>query len=88
MIQLDGFGAEERVPATKKDILSAMVVYGFLAYHDGKLSIPNLELTQKFSRVLDRGPLGVHMTLEESRKLLSVLFIESHSFGKENDEIS
>ncbi len=69
-IQLDGFGAEERVPTTKKDILSAMVVYGFLAYHDGKLSIPNLELTQKFSRVLDRGTLGVHMTLEESRKLL------------------
>lgn len=69
-IRLDGFGAEERVPKTRRDILSSMVVYGFLTYHDGRLSIPNLELAQKFSDLLDRGTLGVSMSLEESRKLL------------------
>lgn len=69
-IQLGGFGAEEQVPKNKKDLLSAMVVYGFLTYHAGKLSIPNLELSQKFADVLDRGTLGIHMTLEESRALL------------------
>lgn len=69
-VRLDGFGVEEPVPRTKRDLLSAMVAYGFLAYHDGLLSIPNLELSQKFADVLDRGTLGVTMTLEESRILL------------------
>ena len=70
-VRLDGFGAEEMVPRTKRDILSAMVIYGFLTYYDGKLSIPNLELSQKFADLLDRGTLGVHLSLEESRKLLA-----------------
>lgn len=70
-IQLSGFGVEEEVPRTRRDLLSAMVVYGFLTYHEGRLSIPNLELSQKFADVMDRGTLGVHMTLEESRALLA-----------------
>lgn len=69
-ISLPGFGALEKTPTTKKDLLAAMVVYGFLTYHDNLLSIPNLELSQKFSHVLERGTLGLFMTLEESRSLL------------------
>lgn len=69
-VRLDGFGIEDGRPTSREDILAAMVVYGFLTYHDGKLSIPNLELKQKFSHCLRRGTLGVSMTLEESRDLL------------------
>ncbi len=33
---------------------SAMVVYGFLTYHDGSVSIPNHELMLQFERVLGK----------------------------------
>ena len=69
-VKLDGFSIEDSVLTSREDILSAMVVYGFLSYHEGKIFIPNLELAQKFTHVLRRGTLGVHMTIEESRKLI------------------
>ena len=31
---------------TKDEIFSAMVVYGFLSYENGKVSIPNQELME------------------------------------------
>lgn len=34
--------------STKDEILSAMVVYGFLSYGDGMVRIPNKELMDKF----------------------------------------
>lgn len=34
---------------TKDEIFSAMVVYGFLSYENGKVSIPNKELMEKFA---------------------------------------
>jgi hypothetical protein len=37
---------------TKEEIFSAMVVYGFLSYKDGMLSIPNQELMYKFEEML------------------------------------
>ena len=41
---------------TKEEIFSAMVVYGFLTYKDGKVSIPNRELLDKFSAMLRKEP--------------------------------
>ena len=41
---------------TKDEILSAMVVYGFLSYEDGKVRIPNKELMDKFADVLLKEP--------------------------------
>lgn len=37
---------------TRDEIFSAMVVYGFLTYENGKVSIPNKELMGKFADVL------------------------------------
>ena len=78
-IKLEGFGAVEKVPETRKDLLSAMVVYGFLTYHEELLSIPNMEVSHKFSRVLDRGTLGLSMTLEHSKVLLENTLAGNHA---------
>lgn len=37
---------------TKDEIFSAMVVYGFLSYSDGKVNIPNRELMEKFADMI------------------------------------
>ena len=39
---------------TRDEIFSAMVVYGFLTYKNGKVSIPNKELMGKFADVIKR----------------------------------
>lgn len=43
---------------TKNEIYSAMVVYGFLSYQAGKVSIPNKELMLKFQEVLSKKEMG------------------------------
>lgn len=57
---------------TRDEIFSAMVVYGFLSYEDGKVCIPNKELMDKFSEVFQREPsLGyVYRLAKESDKML------------------
>ena len=42
-----GYSVIEQEMNSRDEILSAMVVYGFLLYHDGFLSIPNHELMEK-----------------------------------------
>ena len=37
---------------TKNEILSAMVVYGFLSYENGCVCVPNKELMDKFCEML------------------------------------
>ncbi|MGN1184840.1 MAG: hypothetical protein ACI4R7_06385 [Oliverpabstia sp.] len=37
---------------TRDEIFSAMIVYGFLTYEDGKVMIPNKELMNKFEDML------------------------------------
>lgn len=39
---------------TKSEIFSAMVVYGFLSYEDGKVRIPNKELMNKFDDMIQK----------------------------------
>lgn len=57
---------------TRDEIFSAMVVYGFLSYHDGRVRIPNMELMEKFSDMLLREPsLGyVYRLAKESERML------------------
>ena len=43
---------------TRDEILSAMTVYGFLTYHEGRVSIPNYELMLKFQDVLEKEDMG------------------------------
>ncbi|MDO4330038.1 MAG: AAA family ATPase [Lachnospiraceae bacterium] len=57
---------------TKDEIFSAMVVYGFLSYNDGKVNIPNRELMDKFEDMLLKEPsLGyVYRLAKESERML------------------
>lgn len=57
---------------TRDEIFSAMVVYGFLNYENGFVSIPNKELMDKFSDMVQKeSSLGnVHRLTEKSGQLL------------------
>ena len=70
-IRLTGFSVEKDRISTRDEILSAMVVYGFLSYFDGELRIPNHELLLKFQEALSSQELGLKQTIEESRRLLN-----------------
>ena len=54
------------------EIFSAMVVYGFLNYEDGCVSIPNKELMNKFSEMVQREPSmgNVYRLSRESGRML------------------
>lgn len=58
---------------TKDEIFSAMVVYGFLSYADGCVSIPNKELMDKFAEMVRKRPdFGyIYRLAEESGKMLA-----------------
>ena len=77
-IQLSGFSVEKTEVSTRDEILSAMVVYGFLNYYDGKIRIPNHELMLKFQQALAYEPMGLKQTLEESKKLLDATLQRDH----------
>ena len=57
---------------TRDEIFSAMVVYGFLSYNNGLVSIPNRELMNKFDDMLRKEPsLGyVNRLARESERML------------------
>ena len=57
-IELMGYSAAEQQMNTRDEILSAMVVYGFLSYHNGFLKIPNHELMEKYQKSLQRDSMG------------------------------
>ena len=65
------FRAGQREPKTKEEIYSAMIVLGFLSYHDGYLKIPNKELMKEFEKALRDKSFGyVSQLIENSRKML------------------
>lgn len=57
---------------TRDEIFSAMVVYGFLNYENGCVSIPNRELVDKFADMVQREPSmgSVYRLTRESRRML------------------
>lgn len=65
--------------STRDEILSAMVVYGFLTYNEQKLSIPNHELMLKFQEALASKELGLKQPLDDSKKLLEATLERRHS---------
>ena len=77
-IKLSGFSVEKTKVSTKDEILSSMVVYGFLTYHDRKLSIPNHELKLKFQQALSSESLGLKQTFAASRTLLDATLTRDH----------
>ena len=58
---------------TRDEIFSAMVVYGFLNYENGFVSIPNKELMDKFADLVQKEPsLGnVYLLTKESGRMLA-----------------
>lgn len=58
---------------TRDEIYSAMVVYGFLSYADGYVSIPNKELMDKFADMVKQRPAFGYMyrLAVESGKMLA-----------------
>ena len=103
-VQLNGYSAAEPQLNTRDEILSAMVVFGFLSYYDGCLRIPNHELMEKFQNVLKRESFGeikaiadnskeiVEATLAMDEQKVAQLLEQVHdreiSFLKYNDENS
>lgn len=71
-VKLKGYSASEQQLNNRDEILSAMVVYGFLSYHDGLIKIPNHELMEKFEDVMSRQSMGaVRDIVNQSREMLS-----------------
>ena len=56
--EMENYAASARSLNTKDEIFSAMVVYGFLTYYNGRVSIPNYELMLKFQKVLKKEDMG------------------------------
>lgn len=54
--QIQEYAAVSMNLSTKDEIFSAMVVYGFLSYENGCVSIPNKELMNKFDDMLRKEP--------------------------------
>ena len=56
--EMKNYAASSMSLTTKDEIFSAMTVYGFLTYYDGKVHIPNYELMLKFQDVLKKEDMG------------------------------
>ena len=52
------YSAGQEAPKTREEIYSAMITYGFLAYHKGILRIPNKELMQEFESAIKDKSFG------------------------------
>lgn len=72
-IKIQEYSAVSMNLTTRDEIFSAMVVYGFLSYADGYVSIPNKELMDKFTDTVQKEKsLGyVHRLARESARMLS-----------------
>lgn len=69
---LSGYSAIQQEMNTRDEILSAMVVFGFLSYSNGSLKIPNHELMEKFQKVLARDSMGeVKQIVNSSKDMLT-----------------
>lgn len=70
--KIQEYAAASMKTQTKDEIMSAMVVYGFLSYENGKVKIPNKELMEKFEEMLRAEPsLGyVHRLAKMSERML------------------
>ena len=70
--KLSGYDAESKdLEPNKNLMLSAMVILGFLSYHDGMLIIPNKELSLEFDNILTNTEIGgLENVIKESREML------------------
>lgn len=52
------YSAGQEHPASRRDIYSAMIIYGLLSYYNGELRIPNKELMMEFENALEDDDFG------------------------------
>lgn len=52
------YSAGQGIPRNRKDIYSAMIIYGLLSYYDGQICIPNKELMLEFEEALEDEEFG------------------------------
>ena len=57
------YRAGQREPRNREEIYAAMIVYGFLAYYDGRIKIPNKELMKEFEKALKDESFGEVMQI-------------------------
>jgi len=91
----EDFRAGQGAPRNKEEIYSAMIVLGFLSYHDGYLRIPNKELMKEFEKSLGDKSFGyVSEIIENSKRMLKATVkgdtktVESILHDIHNSEIS
>ncbi|MBQ8232362.1 MAG: AAA family ATPase [Lachnospiraceae bacterium] len=72
LAKVQEYAATSMKLTTRDEIFSAMIVYGFLSYKNGYVSIPNKELMDKFADMIQKEPsLGyVHRLAKESGQML------------------
>ncbi len=73
---VEEYAATSMKLSTRNEILSAMVVYGFLNYENGKVHIPNKELMDEFAKTIrERENMGYinRLAMESDRMLQATL---------------
>lgn len=63
------FRAGQKAPQTREEIYSAMIVYGFLSYYDGRIKIPNKELMKEFEKALKDESFGEVMNMVKKSEM-------------------
>ena len=66
----DDFSASLHKIETREDIYSVMIIYGFLSYYDGYLTIPNKELMKKFQKMLKDNSMGYIAKLAQNSNVM------------------
>ena len=73
LAKVQEYAATSMKLTTRDEIFSAMVVYGFLSYKNGYVSIPNKELMDKFADIIQKEPsLGYSEKPEYTGRILAV----------------
>ena len=70
MMASDDFSTSLHTIETKEDIYSVMIIYGFLSYYDGYLTIPNKEIMKKFQKVLKDNSMGYIAKLAQNSNVM------------------
>lgn len=83
VIELEGYSVLVSRTDTRNAVLSEMVIYGFLSYHNGRLTIPNRELMTKFYNVLRRESMGeIAQIVKQSKELFDA------TISKEEEKVA
>ena len=56
--EMKNYAASAMTLTSRDEILSAMTIYGFLTYYNGRVQIPNHELMLKFQDVMSKDDMG------------------------------